>query len=264
MDCLVWHWVRCLKNKSSLWVHTTKEVYSKPRAVCGAEWMQMIPAFTAWQTFGEFWKHPRGGSRNRWTSRICHYLQWWSWENQSSSCTESGEEWEGDLVTRSRKEAKEGSEFFGSVLKSQVWGRGKVLSRKGFPLVEVDQVREYLGKLCIHTSTGPDGMGQWELRKPADVLVMPLSKISESQTIWSWKEHLEVIKFLLKMSWQFREIPAWLVLLLFSVKMSNSDGFLQSLTLLYFLENVYFPQSCFIDCGFSLLGNFGQCVFLFS
>ncbi|KFP47342.1 hypothetical protein N323_05380, partial [Cathartes aura] len=42
------------------------------------------------------------------------------------------------------------------------------------PLVEEDQVREYLSKLDIHKSMGPDGMRPRGLRELADVIARPL------------------------------------------------------------------------------------------
>lgn len=69
------------------------------------------------------------------------------------------------MMTKNMKNAKELNEFFGPVFtgktclqKSQVLGPGKFLSKEDFPLIEVDQVREYLNKLCIQKSMGPDGM----------------------------------------------------------------------------------------------------------
>lgn len=46
-------------------------------------------------------------------------------------------------------------------------------------LMEMDQVREHLNKPCIQKSMWPEGVGPWQLREPADILGMSVSKISE-------------------------------------------------------------------------------------
>ncbi|GAB0183275.1 hypothetical protein GRJ2_000792800 [Grus japonensis] len=53
--------------------------------------------------------------------------------------------------------------------------KGKVWSKDDVPLVEDDQVREYLCKLRIRKSMDPDGMPPKALRKLADVIARPLS-----------------------------------------------------------------------------------------
>ena len=72
----------------------------------------------------------------------------------------------GDLVTRDMEKAEVLDATFASVStgitglqESQVSEtRGKAWSKEDIPLVEEDQVREYLSKLDIHKSMVPDGM----------------------------------------------------------------------------------------------------------
>lgn len=52
--------------------------------------------------------------------------------------------------------------------------KGKVWSKEYVPLVEEDQVMEYLSK-DIHKLMSPDGMYLWVLRELADVIVRSLS-----------------------------------------------------------------------------------------
>ena len=52
--------------------------------------------------------------------------------------------------------------------------KGKIWSKEDVPLVEEDQVREYLGKLDLHKSMGPDGKQPQVLRQQGDVITRPL------------------------------------------------------------------------------------------
>lgn len=61
--------------------------------------------------------------------------------------------------------------------------RGKGWSKEYVLLVEEDQVREYLSKLDIHKSIGPEGMRPQVLRELANVLARPLSIIFDQ----SWR-----------------------------------------------------------------------------
>lgn len=70
-------------------------------------------------------------------------------------------------MTKNMKKVKEQNEFLAQSLDwkdlpSETPGpgtRGKVLSKEGFSLVEVDWIKEHLEKVCIQKSMGPDGMG---------------------------------------------------------------------------------------------------------
>jgi len=55
--------------------------------------------------------------------------------------------------------------------------KGKVCSKEDVPLVEEDEVRQYLSNLDIHKSMGPDGMNPQVLREVADVIARPLDNL---------------------------------------------------------------------------------------
>ena len=57
--------------------------------------------------------------------------------------------------------------------------KGEDMSKEDVPLVEKDQVREYLSKLDKHKPLGPDQMHPWVMRKLVDVAVRSPSFIVE-------------------------------------------------------------------------------------
>jgi len=63
---------------------------------------------------------------------------------------------------------------------------GGIWRKEDLPLVDKDQVREYLSKLDICKSMGLDGMHQEVLRELVDVIVRPLSIIFD-RTWWLGK-----------------------------------------------------------------------------
>ena len=53
--------------------------------------------------------------------------------------------------------------------------KGKVCGKESVPLVEQDQVREYLSNPDVHKSMGPDGVHTQVLRELVDLIVKPLN-----------------------------------------------------------------------------------------
>ncbi|GAB0193858.1 mitochondrial enolase superfamily member 1 [Grus japonensis] len=90
-----------------------------------------------------------------------------------------------DLVTQNMEKAEVLHAAFASICTSKTSfpesqvpeTSGRVWSKEDIPLVEEDQVREYLRKLAVHKSVGPDGTHSQALKELADVIARPLSVI---------------------------------------------------------------------------------------
>ena len=90
-----------------------------------------------------------------------------------------------DLVTQDIEQAEVLTAFFVSVFTSKTGlqgsqvpeTKGKDWSQKDVPLVEEDQIREYLSNMDIHKPMGSDGIHPQVLRERADVIVRLLSII---------------------------------------------------------------------------------------
>jgi len=58
--------------------------------------------------------------------------------------------------------------------KARLKGWSKEDSKEDVPLVEENEVREYLSKIDFHKPIGPDGMHTQVLRELSDVIMRPL------------------------------------------------------------------------------------------
>ncbi|GAB0177898.1 mitochondrial enolase superfamily member 1 [Grus japonensis] len=91
----------------------------------------------------------------------------------------------GDLGTQDMEKAEVLNAGFLSVFTSKTGlqesqvleTKGKDWSKKDVPLIEEDQIREYLSNMDTHKPMGPDGIHPQVLRELADVIVRLLSII---------------------------------------------------------------------------------------